>query len=578
MCGFFHPRPEHAPLETPLHPALAPGGQAGYPLRIARTSFSFLLARRYLNPRRAMLSSFTLISLVGVMLGVLVLVVVMAVYAGLEREVKGRLLGFTPHILLQQHGAGFFDEEMDTTPRDWRADAEMAANLPNVAGATPFIADNVIIDFHTWQRPVQYRAIDGQDEAQIAGITAMLDIENHPESHADLGIDDSTVISSHLAEQLRLRVGDVVRLYSTRNFEEVMAAYRATENPPIREAHADSWLAARATLEEAWAEEEAGTSVIPTDTYNEFLAHITAILEETIREPERVLLNQLLDRLADSENDEENRLARFTPAQRQALQAVIEELETTDASQMDGDVLRGLRQLVLPREVEVVGIYQASQLAITPDLFLPIPLSQSLAGLDDGVQGIALRLDDPYAAETIRAAIARELDPDTWRLVTWGEQYQAFFALISQQRVMMYFALSFIVLVSAFSMMAVMFTVTIQKRREIGVMKALGAAPGQIVRVFLYQGMLLGVLGAVLGVGLGRLVIHFRGPVQSVMRSIGFDPFSMQFTGFDTLPAHNNPAEQAMIALMAFVLCSLAALVPAFFAARSDAAKSLRNL
>jgi lipoprotein-releasing system permease protein len=142
----------------------------------------------------------------------------------------------------------------------------------------------------------------------------------------------------------------------------------------------------------------------------------------------------------------------------------------------------------------------------------------------------------------------------------------------------MYFALSFIVLVSAFSMMAVMFTVTIQKRREIGVMKALGAAPGQIVRVFLYQGMILGVLGALLGVGLGRLVIHFRGPIQGVFREMGFDPFSSSFTGFGILPAHNDPVEQAVIGVMAFVLCSLAALVPAFFAARSDAAKSLRNL
>jgi len=560
------------------YPALALGVCRGYPLRIARTSFSFLLARRYLNPRRAMLSSFTLISLIGVMLGVLVLVVVMAVYAGLEREVKGRLLGFTPHILLQSYETGYADVETDEPQRDWRADAEMARTLPGVEGATPYIADNVIIDFHTWQRPVQFRAIDGEDTVQVAGIEAMLDQENHPGSRADIGLEDAVVISSQLADQLRLQVGDVVRLYSTRNFEGVLAAYRATENPPIREAFAESWLAAKEELEAGWAEDASGTFTIPTDTYNEVLIRINSILAETIREPERVLLLQVNERLDASENDIENRLARFTPEQRAALIETIDALEQTEADKMDGDILRGLRQLVLPREVEVVGIYLASQLAITPDLFLPIPLAQSLAGLDDGVQGISLRLVDPYAAEAVRATIARELDPDAWRLVTWGEQYQAFFALISQQRVMMYFALSFIVLVSAFSMMAVMFTVTIQKRREIGVMKALGAAPGQIVRVFLYQGMLLGVLGAVLGVGLGRLVIHFRGPVQGVMRKIGFDPFSMQFTGFDTLPAHNNPAEQAVIALMAFVLCSLAALVPAFFAARSDAAKSLRNL
>jgi len=193
------------------------------------------------------------------------------------------------------------------------------------------------------------------------------------------------------------------------------------------------------------------------------------------------------------------------------------------------------------------------------------------------VQGIALRLKDAYLAEEAAVYARRSLPPE-WTVTTWGEQYQAFFALINQQRVMMYFALSFIVIVSAFSMMAVMFTVTIQKRREIGVMKALGAAPGQIVRVFLYQGMLLGVLGAMLGIGLGRLVIHFRGTIQVVLRTFDFDPFSSSFTGFNVLPAHNDLGEQALFGLMAFILCSLAALVPAFFAARSDAAKSLRNI
>ncbi len=244
---------------------------------------------------------------------------------------------------------------------------------------------------------------------------------------------------------------------------------------------------------------------------------------------------------------------------------------------MDAETFKGLKTLVLPKEAEVIGVYQASQMAATPDVFVPLPLAQDLAGLGEAVQGISLRLDDPYNAELF-AAEARKTLGSEWTLVTWGQRYQAFFSLIEQQRGMMYFMLSFIILISAFSMMAVMFTVTIQKRREIGVMKALGAAPNQIVRVFLYQGMILGTLGAILGVGLGRVVIHFRGQLQAALRGVGFDPFTSSFTGFDILPAHNNLGEQATFALMAFVLCSLAALVPAFFAARSDAAKSLRNL
>ena len=90
-----------------------------------------------------MLSSFTLISLIGVMLGVLVLVVVMAVYAGLERQVKGRILGFTPHILMSHRPSGFGE----TPPMDgWREAAANALKLPRVQAATAFVSDNVIID------------------------------------------------------------------------------------------------------------------------------------------------------------------------------------------------------------------------------------------------------------------------------------------------------------------------------------------------------------------------------------------------------------------------------------------------
>jgi lipoprotein-releasing system permease protein len=274
---------------------------------------------------------------------------------------------------------------------------------------------------------------------------------------------------------------------------------------------------------------------------------------------------------------EDKNIFRFSSENQTKLIEAYDALSKTDAAELDGEILKGIKSLVLPKEVRVVGIYAASQMAVTPDLFVPLPLAQDLAGLSGEVQGIALRLEDPYQAEQIAVKLRQHLGSGEY-VETWGDQYQAFFNLINQQRVMMYFALSFIVLISAFSMMAVMFTVTIQKRREIGVMKALGAAPGQIVRVFLYQGMLLGVLGAILGIGLGRLVIYFRGSLQEGMRALGFDPFSASLTGFGVLPAHNNPLEQVVIGFMAFLLCSLAAIVPAFFAAQSDAAKSLRNL
>ena len=514
------------------------------------------------------------------MLGVLVLVVVMAVYAGLEHTVKDRLLGFTPHILARHHGESAMAD--DAPMQNWQVDADLVRKLPHVQAATAYVADNVILDAtsadaKSAQRPVMFRGIDTSDPPQVDGITKMLDLENYPESSADMGIDDCAVVSSIIADQFKLRVGDRIRLYSTRNFEEVMRAYKATEKPPLREAFAEVWKKSTGSLAAAW-QGDGDDFKIAIDTLTGIYDPLRNLWSEPIRDPERELLRSLLKSLESGEKDQAGEVCyRFTAEKKSAIEQTVADLNATDPEKMDADTLKGLKKIVLPKEAKVIGVYQASQMAVTPDLFVPLPLAQSLAGLDGAVQGIALRLDDAYAAEQVAAASRRILGSD-WALLTWGDQYQTFFSLINQQRVMMYFALSFIVLVSAFSMMAVMFTVTIQKRQEIGVMKALGAAPGQIVRVFLYQGMILGLLGAVLGVGLGRVVVHFRGAVQGMFRSFGFDPFAASFTGFGVLPAHNNPLEQAVIGLLAFMLCSLAALVPAFFAARSYAAKSLRNL
>ncbi len=521
-----------------------------------------------------MLSSFTLISVIGVMLGVLVLVVVMAVFSGLERQVKERILGFTPHILVQDTLLG----SEGLKDGGWERIASRVQKLEQVESATPHISDHVIMDVASWQRPVKFHAIDSYDTSQIQGVTDMLDMKGHPESTADLGIDDRAVISSTLAEQYGIGVGAIIRLYSTRNFEEVMQAYKSTEDPPLREAWSAQWKMVTDTFGGEWklVGDQPSLSV---EAALKAQDQIFFIIDQNIRVPERELLYSMLDLLKKNmvKKDEETGIFLFEPGTSEKFADLIQAVESTDPEKMDADILKGMKSFVLPKELEVVGVYMASQMAMTPDLFVPLHIGQDLAGLEDAVQGVALRLEDAYMAEEI-AIEARELLGDNWNMVTWGEEYRPFFLLMAQQRMMMYFALSFIVLVSAFSMMAVMFTVTIQKKREIGVMKALGAAPGQIVRVFLYQGMLLGAIGSLIGIGLGHVVIHFRGGVQAFMRTLGFDPFSASLTGFDTLPAHHNPLEQALIGFSAFVLCSIAALVPAFFAARSDAAKSLRNL
>jgi lipoprotein-releasing system permease protein len=523
------------------------------------------------------LSLITLISLAGVALGVLVLVVVLAVMAGLEREIKSRLLGFTPHVLVEYAPDGGEPAAAD----GWREVIDQLRGLAGIEAATPFVQDNVVLDFEGYQRPVVFRAIDSTNPAEVNGVAAMLDRSHFPASSADLGLDPRAIVSSIVASQFRLEPGDTIRLYSTRNFREVMRVYKITERPPVREEFAAELATLRGLLESGWRRGD-GTESVAAGAIEPVYESLRGVFNREIRPAEEALIGRILDTFKEGTWDDAGTTLTFAAGAGARIRAALDELAALDRQQMDADILRGMREIVLPKEVEVIGVYQASQHVLMPDLFVPLQLGQELVGLGDAVQGVALRVADPYRAgvdrDRVMAALA-QAGWDGWRAGTWMDQYQAWFSLIARERVMMYFVLSFIFLISAFSMGAVMFAVTIQKRTEIGVMKALGATPAQVGRVFLYQGMVVGACGSLLGVLLGRLVIHFRKPLHGVLRDgFGFDPFPASFHGFDTIPAHMSAAEHLWICLGALVLCSLAALIPALPAARCDAARSLRNL
>jgi lipoprotein-releasing system permease protein len=537
-----------------------------------KKSFSLMLAWRYLNPRRAWISSITMISVLGVLLGVLVLVVVMAVYAGLEREQKKRLLGFSPHLLLQYSEHGDRINEIE----NWGAMVERMKQIPGVVSSYAHIEDNAVLDSSDMQRPVNYQAIDTQDAVQLRGVEEILDLQNYPGSSADLGLDARVVVSSLMADQYGWQLGDRVNLYSTRNFQDVLRAYQSTEEEIVRVRFAKEIAAVKQIVEQAWKETKQGF-VMNRAQANRFNALYDIYQADKVRQIERDAIFGMLEIYERAEHQQERDVFVFAAGEKALFRRHLDVILGAQRDQLDADVLKNLKSVILPREVEIVGVFQASQMVKMPDLFVPLPLAQGLSGLGEGVQGVALRIEDAYQADAFVAKILPQLDAG-WMVFTWAEQYEQFFSLISQQRVMMYFVLSFIVLISAFSMMAVMFTVTIQKKKEIGVMKALGATPGQIMKVFWYQGALLGCAGALIGVLLGRVVIHFRGGLQEVLRGMGFDPFSARLTGFKILPAYMDWREQVLIGCMGLILCMVASWVPAYFASRSDAARSLRNL
>lgn len=529
----------------------------------------------------------TLISLAGVTLGVMVLVVVMSVMDGFENMVKDRVLGQSPHITAMRVAPwDMLDENGEEIPAEtqWRALEKKLEALPSVESAYPLVNDFVIVDNRGAVLPVMMRGIDTEDEQSMAdlkkleksgdvsigmGVVAGLDEE---EVTSEVG-----VVSSIFAEANQLVVGDVLEVISNRNIKALKPLLSRKGTPTLYEKFAVNFEGASAALPQQWAAQGEMEHVSSQDLF-ELRNFISQLKYENLRTSELASVNYLEQLTSEGSADGESVV--FEKGTLESVLAEIATLKGLDKVAMDKEEELLLNDLALPKEVRISGIYEADRFAPGPPLLVPLHLAQELAGVGTtgGVNGVSLRLVDPYLAGEVLENEVRAVVPEGWVPVTWMSQFEKEFALISTQKLMMTLALSFIMLIAVFSISAVMFTVTLQKKREIGVMKALGATPAQVTNVFAFQGVIVGFLGSLIGVALSFAVLKNLGNLQAMLRTFGFDPFSKSFYGIDSLPYEMNPAEMAAVCVGAFILCSLAAYVPAWVAARADAAKSLRSL
>ena len=235
--------------------------------------------------------------------------------------------------------------------------------------------------------------------------------------------------------------------------------------------------------------------------------------------------------------------------------------------------------VILPAELTVVGLFESGRYDYDANILLvPLFIAQELYGLSssDGIHGLSIRVADPYAVVTVKNSLASKL-PDGVFAQTWIERNSSRFDAVRLERNIMFFILFFIIIVAAFSVMNTLITVTVQKRREIGILKALGASVSQIVWVFLAQGMVVGFFGNAIGLGLGMTLIRFRNEFKDFLAAaLHIQIFPPSIYEFTEIPAEVVPHDVAIICISAFLICSLAALIPAYFAARLDPVKALR--
>ncbi|MBE0556303.1 MAG: ABC transporter permease [Proteobacteria bacterium] len=142
----------------------------------------------------------------------------------------------------------------------------------------------------------------------------------------------------------------------------------------------------------------------------------------------------------------------------------------------------------------------------------------------------------------------------------------------------MYYLLFFIVLVAAFGITSALITFVVQKTRDIGALKALGASGSQVMALFLSQSLIVGVAGVAAGYGLGMLALAYRNEFLFAMRRFtGFELFPAAVYNFTLLPAVIVPRDVAVICGGSLLICLLAGVLPAWNASRLQPVEALRH-
>jgi lipoprotein-releasing system permease protein len=421
---------------------------------MSQLPFEAFLALRYLKPKRTFVSVITLISIIGVTLGVAVLIIVISVMSGFDREWQSKIVGFNSHLKLYGPSNGPL--------RDFPKVIDQIRTNQLVTGAAPFLAGQVLLrtepaDGHSLSYAPILSGIDPEAERAVNNLHTNVIIGKF-----DLS-GDSMLMGAELADMLKVRVGDRIVVYSPAKLEEMV-----NETNSVRHV----------------GEEFKITGIFDVG-FSEFNSGIV-----------------------------------------------------------------------------ITSIERAQEIYDYPE---------------DAAQGVQIALHNLYQADAARDQLSAQLG-HRYNMITWREERPQLFNALATEKNMMFYLLFFIMIVAAFGIANCQITFVVQKTREIGILKALGATNPQVLWIFLSQSVAVGFLGVGLGFSLAMLALHYRNEFLHFMnRATGFELLPASIYQIYELPASIEVQDVTIICVTAFLTCVAAGLFPAWKAARQQPVEALRH-
>ena len=222
------------------------------------------------------------------------------------------------------------------------------------------------------------------------------------------------------------------------------------------------------------------------------------------------------------------------------------------------------------RTFQVTGVNTTGMYEYDASLaFIPIKAAQRLLGLGDKVHGLEVKVSDIYATNGLTTAIQKKLGFPFWTM-DWQQMSRNLFSALKLEKFAMFIILTLIVLVAAFNIVSTLIMMVMEKNQDIAILKTLGAMDKNILRIFIYNGLLVGLTGTVLGVfgGVGLCFLLSRYKFIKI-------PSEVYYT--DTLPILLHPSDVAIISISAILICFFATIYPARQAAKVNPSEALRT-
>lgn len=533
--------------------------------------FPLDLAIRYMgSKKRAFVSVGTMFAILGVALGVGALATVMSVTGGFRAQFREKVLGVNAHVLILKYSSDF---------REYRKIMDQMKDVPGVTGIAPFVINPMMVT-HA-ERTATGVLLKGVDPARVKDV---LDLPRHivqgnldglrlpgatpPERRRRSFIDDSTVTPKSGSSPAPLGSADPPA--------EKRSVLKEIERI-IEEEKKQPDLSSRASPHEEVAEKEpAAVADESESTPPDPDAPVGIIEPESGYQSGELPEDDILPAELDPDPCRDKAAIQKLPGivlgvtLAKNLEAKIGDCVQVTSPTIGFSYSKGAIRAPVAKQFRVIAIFDAgfdqydSKLVYT-DLYE----AQAFYDTGDSVTGIEMKVADIDQARAIARDIDRRLANGIYHTLDWEELNHGLFTALRIQQLLMSLVLALIIIVAAFTVIATLIMVVLEKKREIAVLKAMGARDNALLRSFLYQGGIIGVIGAVIGLGLGLLVCK-----GLLVYALPLDP-KVYF--ISRLPVQVRPIEFALVGVFAILVCLVATVWPALHASRLRPAEAFRE-